>query len=247
MMEIPSEGEAWKHKTKIILALALPAIIENFFQTIIGFVDILFISRIGLVEVSAVGVTNAILQVYFAIFMSLGVAVNIYIARYVGSNEHQKAKLVAQQSIVLAVILGIIFGILTLFFAPSFLSLMGADEEVIIAGTLYFQIVAVPSIFISLMFVLASILRGTGDTKTPMKVSILINILHVALDYILIFGFLFIPAMGIFGAAIATVAVRMIGVILLWFYLRKSKSKVGKFEKKYWKPIKSFQLGKSVV
>lgn len=241
-MEIPSERESWKYKAKIILALAFPAIIENFFQTIIGFVDILFISKIGLVEVSAVGVTNAILQVYFAIFMSLGVAVNIYIARYIGSNDHQKAKLVAQQSIVLAVILGVIFGILTLLFAPSLLSLMGADEEVITAGTLYFQIVAVPSIFISLMFVLASILRGTGDTKTPMKVSIVINILHVGLDYILIFGFFFIPAMGIVGAALATVAVRMIGVILLWYYLRKSKSNVGKFERKYWKPIKSFQL-----
>ncbi|MDX5474302.1 MAG: MATE family efflux transporter, partial [Bacillaceae bacterium] len=86
-----------------------------------------------------------------------------------------------------------------------------------------------PSILISLMFVLSSIIRGTGDTKTPMKVSIWINVLHIFLDYIFIFGFLFIPSMGIIGAAIATVIVRLIGVLLLWNHLRKSEAKIVMF------------------
>lgn len=242
MIDKPSNKSSRKQQYKIILTLAIPAIIENFFQTIIGFVDTLFISKIGLVEVSAVGVTNAILQVYFAVFMSLGIAANIYIAKYIGAKDQNTAKHVAQQSIILAVFVGLIFGILTIFFAPSFLKLMGAEEEVVAAGALYFQIVAVPSIFISLMFVMGSILRGTGDTRTPMKVSIWINILHIILDYILIFGLFFIPTMGIIGAAIATVIVRIVGVALLWHYLRISKSEVGIFERSFWKPSKSIQI-----
>ncbi|MCD8511065.1 MAG: MATE family efflux transporter [Bacillus sp. (in: Bacteria)] len=197
-------------------------------------------SRVGLVEVSAVGVTNAILMVYFAVFMSIGVAANIFIAKYIGANDKDKAKQVAQQSILLASFSGIIFGILTLFFAADFLRLMGAEESVISAGTLYFQIVAVPSIFIALMFVMGSILRGTGDTKTPMKVSIWINILHILLDYIFIFGFFIIPAMGIVGAAIATVVVRVVGVILLWRYLRLNQ-RIGELVKSYWTPNKQMQ------
>ncbi|WP_141395219.1 MULTISPECIES: MATE family efflux transporter [Bacillus] len=229
-------------QVQIILALSIPAIIENFFQTVIGFVDTFFLSKIGLAEVSAVGITNAILLVYFAIFMSIGVAANIFIAKYTGANDTIKTKKYAQQAILLSIIVGLFFGIFTLLFASPILKLMGADDHVLSLGTIYFQIVAIPSILISLMFVLSSILRGTGDTKTPMKVSIWINVIHIFLDYIFIFGFLFIPSMGIIGAAIATVIVRLIGVLLLWNHLRKSETKIVIFNKNDWQPNKEIQI-----
>lgn len=239
--EFPEKTHSIK-RYKVILVLAIPAIIENFFQTMIGFVDTFFLAKVGLTEVAAVGLTNAILQVYFAIFMSIGIAVNVYIAKYIGANNSQKASRFAQQSIIMATLTGILLGILTLFFSSPLLQLMGAKDDVLSLGTLYFRIVAIPSIFISLMFVLSSILRGTGDTKTPMKVSIWINIIHIFLDYIFIFGFFFIPGMGIVGAAIATVIVRVIGVLLLWKYVKQSETKIGKFERPYWKLNKSIQL-----
>jgi putative MATE family efflux protein len=208
---------------KTILLLAIPAVIENFFQTILGFVDTLFVSRLGLVEVSAVGVTNAILAVYFAVFMSIGVAANVFIAKHLGADEKEKANLVCQQSILLAAVIGIIFGTISLFFADSLLQLMGVEEKVLSSALTYFKIVSIPSILISLMFVLGSILRGTGDTKSPMKVSILINLVNIVLNYVLIFGFYFIPAFGLAGAAYGTVIARLIGVIGLFVYLYKSK------------------------
>lgn len=165
-----------KDKIKVILLLAMPAIIEYFFQTILGFVDTLFVSKLGLAEVSAVGITNAILAIYIAVFMSLGVAVNVWVAKYIGAGENEKARHISQQAIVLAIALGVIFGAVTFFFATPLLQLMGVEENVLELGTLYFRIVAVPSVLISLMFVLSSILRGTGDTKTPMKVTIGINL-----------------------------------------------------------------------
>lgn len=222
-----------KDRLKIITVLAIPAVIENFFQTILGFVDTYFVSKIGLAEVSAVGVTNAVLAIYFALFMAIGVAANVRIANFIGANMPEKARHISQQSIVLAVLFGLLTGVATLFFAEPFLRLMGIEADVLEAGSLYFRVVGIPSIFMSLMFVLSAILRGAGDTKTPMKVSILINIVNAILDYVLIFGFLFIPEMGITGAALATVFSRVVGSAALLYYLNRSK--ILAFRKDYWK------------
>jgi putative MATE family efflux protein len=224
---------------KTIFLLAMPAVIENFFQTILGFVDTLFVSKLGLIEVSAVGVTNAILAVYFAVFMSIGISTNVLVAKHIGAGNKEKAKEIGHQSILLALILGLLFGLISYFFAEPFLQLMGVEKNVLDPAVSYFQIVATPSIFISLMFVLGSILRGNGDTKTPMKISIYINLLHIALDYIFIFGFFMIPSLGLDGAAYATVAARLIGVIGLSYYLVKDKKVSTSLL--YWKIKKDIQ------
>lgn len=239
MNQAPQAQVTNKQIYKSIFVLAIPAVIENFFQTILGFVDTLFVSKLGLIEVSAVGVTNAILAVYFAVFMSVGVAANVFIAKHIGANEKEKASLVSQQSIILATLIGLLFGLVSLFFAKPLLQLMGVEDQVLSSAITYFKIVAIPSILISLMFVLGSILRGTGDTKSPMKISILINLINIALDYVLIFGFFFIPALGLAGAAYATVIARLIGVLGLLFYLIKSKSIRIDFSK--WKFDKDMQ------
>ena len=221
-----------KGRLKIITVLAIPAVIENFFQTILGFVDTYFVSKIGLAEVSAVGVTNAVLAIYFALFMAIGVAANVRIANFLGANLPEKARHISQQSIVLAAIFGILTGIITWIFAEPLLKLMGIEAEVLEAGALYFRIVGIPSIVMSFMFVLSAILRGAGDTKSPMKVSIVINIVNAVLDYVLIFGFLFIPEMGIVGAGIATVISRLIGSIALFYYVNKTETLT--FRRDYW-------------
>ncbi len=225
-----------KDKIKIILVLALPAVIENFFQTILGFVDTYFVSKIGLAEVSAVGVTNAVLAIYFALFMAIGVAANVRIANFLGAKQPEKARHIAQQSIILAILFGILTGIITILFAGPLLKLMGIEDNVLQAGEIYFKIVAIPSVFMSLMFVLSAILRGAGDTRGPMKVSILINVVNGVLDYIFIFGFWFIPDMGIKGAAIATVIARIIGSLALFYYIKRSP--ILTFSKAYWMPDK---------
>lgn len=232
--------EETKDKIKLILLLAIPAVAENFFQTVLGFVDTLFVSRIGLAEVSAVGVTNAILAVYFAVFMAIGVAVNVFVANNLGAGKVERARHIAQQAVILSVLLGILFGIITLFFADRLLLLMGIEDAVLQAGSLYFKVVGIPSILMSLMFALSSILRGAGDTKSPMKVSIVVNIVNIVLDYILIFGFWMIPGMGILGAALATVAARIVGTVLLLNYIRKTDTVA--FRKDFWKPDWGHQL-----
>jgi len=189
----------------------------------VGFVDTLFVAKLGLAEVAAVGVTNAILAVYLAVFMAMGVGTSSLIAKSVGAGDMERAKVIAKQSTWLSAVLGIVFGIITLLFAEPLLRIMGAEPDVLADGIVYFRIVAIPSIFISLMTVFGSVLRAAGDTKTPMKVGIWINLIHVVLDYILIFGLFGMGGWGIAGAAWATVIARAIGTVLLFLFIRKSK------------------------
>ncbi|EMI10867.1 hypothetical protein F510_0996 [Anoxybacillus gonensis] len=212
-----------KQKIRVILALAVPAMIENILQTVVGFVDTLFVSKIGLVEVTAVGIANAILAVYMAIFMALGTGTSALIARSVGAKDFEKAKSIAKQATWIAILIGLLFGLISLFFAEPLLKIMGAEPNVLEVAVTYFRIVAVPSVFISLMFVFGSILRAAGDTKTPMKVSVWINIVHIVFDYLLIFGFWKFGGLGITGAAWATVIARILGTIALYRYIVKSK------------------------
>ncbi|TCP62140.1 MATE family efflux transporter [Baia soyae] len=226
-------------KLCLVLSLAWPAIIENSLQTLVGFVDTLFVSKLGLIEVSAIGITQTILQVYFAVFMAIGVGSTSLIAKAIGANDIQKAQTVAKQSVLLSVWIGVIFGIVTLFVAEPLLRAFGAESSVLEQGVIYLRFVAVPSIVISLMFGLGSLLRGAGDTVSPMKAGIWMNVIHLVLDYIFIFGLGPIPELGVTGAAIATVLSRIVGIILLWKHLQKSKTNIGKGWSKGWKSDRS--------
>lgn len=222
MGDIAQRKKTTKQKLLVIITLAVPAMIENILQTIVGFVDTLFVAKLGLNEVTAVGVANAVLAVYIAIFMAIGVGTSSLIARSIGAGDITKAKSVARQSTIISGLIGLVLGLLTLFFSEPLLRMMGAESQVLSDGVTYFQIVGVPSIFISLMFTFGSILRASGDTKTPMKVSWWINIIHIGLDYVLIFGFLGMEGLGVAGAAWATVVVRIIGTVVLFFYIKRS-------------------------
>lgn len=205
-----------------ILSLALPAMMESIFQAVVGFADTLFVSKLGLIEVSAVGMANNILAVYIAVFMSVGIGTSSLIARSVGAKNINDAKIIARQSTVLSLSIGVFLGLITLFFAKPLLRVMGAEPQVLQESVTYFRIVGIPSIFISLMFIFGSILRASGDTKTPMKVSFWVNIINIGLDYILILGIGKFPGLGVIGAALATVMVRIYGTIALYYYIKKS-------------------------
>lgn len=99
---------------------------------------------------------------------------------------------------------------------------MGADQGVLDEAFMYFSWVGGGSIFLSLITVFGSILRATGDTKTPMVVNTQVNILNIVLDYLLIFGIGPFPALGVLGTAIGTVLSRLVGSILLWRSVQQS-------------------------
>nr|ABB99937.1 hypothetical protein pCT0016 [Listeria monocytogenes] len=199
---------------KNLIKLALPATVENILETSVGFVDSLMISQIGLFAVAGIGIANAILNVYIAVFIALGIGTSSLISRNIGAKNNEKAKLLLT-----------IFTIsnrLGLFWVgessnrSTTLKLMGATKQTLNYSLQFFSIVGGGSVAIATMIILGSMLRAIGDTKTPMKIGLITNILNISLDYILIFGLGPIPALGVVGTAIGTLVARLLGTILLY-------------------------------
>ncbi|AKL96429.1 putative efflux protein, MATE family [Clostridium aceticum] len=203
---------------KMIMALAIPAMLENTLQVFIGVVDTYFIGKIGTEAIAGAGITNLTMNMYIAFFLALGVGTTAIVSRNIGAANYEEANNAVKQSLIMGVFISLIFGTLNLVFSKNILMLLGAEEKVIQYALPYFLSVAVPSVFLCIMMILSSALRGTGDTKTPMKVVLIANIVNAVLDYVLIFGFGF----GILGAGLATTLARIVGVVLL---LKKIKSK----------------------
>ncbi|WP_139693040.1 MATE family efflux transporter [Sporolactobacillus terrae] len=211
-----------RKKCRDILVLAIPAMIESLLQTVVGFVDTLFVARLGLTEVTAVGVANTLLAVYIAVFMAIGIGTSSLIAKHIGAGDLETAREAACRSTRIALIAGFIFGLVTLILAEPLLKLMGADGEVLRQAALYFRIVGTPSFVISLMLHLGNVLRASGNTVSPMMISFWMNLIHIVLDYLLIFGIFSFSGFGVCGAAIATVLTRVIGSALLIVAMKKS-------------------------
>ena len=207
---------------KRIVDLALPATVENILETAVGFIDALMVSKIGLLAVAGIGLANTILNVYIAIFIAVGIGTSSLISRHIGAKNYDKAKQVVSQSLLLAIVSGIALGLISLVFGHNLLNLVGATKQTLTYASQFFSIVGGGAIAIAAMTLLGSVLRATGDTKTPMKIGLVTNLLNVILDFILIFGLGPIPALGVIGTAIGTLIARTVGTILLFKQVQAS-------------------------
>lgn len=200
---------------KTVLFLAMPVIIENVLQVLLGTTDTFFAGKLHGNAIAGIGVTNLIMNIYIAFFTAVGVGTTAIIARSIGDKQVDKARDVLKQSIILALGIGVIVGIMSMLFAEPLLIFLGAESEVLEYAMPYFMVVAVPCVFLCLMQVLSSALRGAGDTKTPMIAAAIANILNIVLNYVLIFGILDFKGLGILGAGLATTISRIIAVVVL--------------------------------
>ncbi len=209
---------------KAIFLLAVPMILELVMESTFAVVDIFFVSKLGASAVATVGLTETYLFLLYSIAMGLSMAVTAIIARRVGEKQKQEAGLAAAQSIFLGLMASIPFSIAGIFFAKDLLTLMGADEWALSEGYKYTQWMLGGNLMIVLLFIINAIFRGAGDAAIAMRVLWIANGTNIILDPILIFGWGPIPAMGVEGAAIASVIGRGTGVVIqLWTLFQGGK------------------------
>ncbi|UUV17665.1 MATE family efflux transporter [Fusobacteria bacterium ZRK30] len=208
---------------KIIIALAVPAILENTMQISVGFIDTFFIGKIGTEALAGVSATNSIMNIYISFFLAVSVGCSALMTRNIGMEDYENTNHILHQSINLAMVIGLLSGLVNIVFAKPLLSLLGLSSNVVKITLPYFWAVAIPGVLISLSMILSSALRSNKDTKTPMKVGFIVNILNTILNYFLIFGLGSWSGLGLLGAGIATSIARGLGVILLWKSLTASK------------------------
>ncbi len=190
---------------KLILSLAWPVILNNLLLTFVWMVDMVMVGRLGSTAVAAVGVSGQMFNIIMAITLAVTTGTVALVARYTGANESESANTVLGQSLLLAVIFSIFLMIPPLAASETFFRVFGAEADVSRVGAPYLRIVSVGTIFIVIALVCSSALRGAGDTKTPLVISVSANVLKIVLNYFLIFGKLGAPKLGVTGAAIATV------------------------------------------
>lgn len=191
--------------TRTVLTLATPAIGEGLLTTMVLFANTLFLGRLqDDVALAAVGLSSTLLWIANGLFTAVGVAATAMVARFVGRKELQMAARVAAQALVLGTVAAVGIAAAGVLLSDNLLRLMGAEAEVVRQGSLYMNVILASSILSFPTFVASGIMRGAGDTRTPMLIALLQNVWNVAAGYSLIFGVGRLPMLGLLGAGLAT-------------------------------------------
>lgn len=194
-----------KGTMKAAFSMALPAMVESFFVCFAGLVDSLMVSSLGPDAVAAVGLTSQPKFVGLAIFMAISVALSALIARRYGQGKRDKANSILFTALILIISLAILLGILLTVFASPIIKLCGSTPETHANATLYYRIIMSCMIFNCVQIGINAMQRGAGNTNITMRTNVTSNTVNIIGNYLLIGGKLGFPALGISGAAIATV------------------------------------------
>lgn len=208
-----------KQMRRNILSLAWPAILRLFLQSIVGVVDVIMIGQLGAAAIASVDIGNRIVFVLIGSLMSLTIGATAMVAHYVGAGNKEEANHIMWQSLMSGFLAALILAFLGSLFSEEILKLMmvlmeEADQFIINEGSVYLKIVLASMIFGLPMMVINAILQGIGDMKTPLFIMFITNIINVLLNYLLIFGIGFFPALGVTGAALGTGIGRLVGFII---------------------------------
>lgn len=191
---------------------------EHLFFTITALVDMVMVSRLGTDSIAAVGLASTLFFIFISVFaFSLRIAAQALTARFAGEGSTNKIKVVGGNVLFVTIILGISISLLGVFGSKMLMGLMGTSEIVCDLGSGYLRIVMGCSVFAFVYFTSTGIMRGIGDTRTPMFLMILGNFFNIVFNYYLIFGKGIFPRLGVVGAAIATGGSYVFSGILIIF------------------------------
>ncbi|MBI2470720.1 MAG: MATE family efflux transporter [Planctomycetes bacterium] len=204
-----------KNLNKNIFKLSIPVAIENILHMSVFIIDAVMVGRLGTDAIAAVGLAGAISFTITMIFSSVNAGSASIVARHIGAKEKGQAQVVGAQAIFMALAMGIIITPFFLLYANNMLILMSAELSVSDLGKGYLQIVGGFVAFRLIILACNGILRGAGDTSTPMKVTLIINCINILFNWLLIFGIGPFPKWGVAGAAWATAIAYIIGTVLL--------------------------------
>lgn len=209
-----------------ILALAWPTMLEQLLQTAVQYIDTAMVGSLGTAAIAAVGSTTTVNWLIGSTISAVGIGFLAFIAKAHGAGDFENAKRAAAQAIFTVVVLGSFFTLLLLSLSSHIPVWMQVDEPIRKIASKYFFILYAPMLARTATIIFGTVLRASGDTKTPMLVGIAVNLANVILNFFFIYPTrcvtlgslsLTIPGfgMGVIGAAIASAIAFVIGGIFI--------------------------------
>ena len=200
--------------TKEAVRMAWPAVCESFFIALAGMVDSLMVSSMGASAVAAVGLTTQPKFMGLALFFAMNVSVSALVARRRGEKKQRSANQILLVAILFVIVATVVISSACVMWANEIINFCGSAPETHEPAVIYYRIIMGCMIFNVLSMVINAAQRGSGNTMIAMRTNIVSNVVNIIANYLLIQGHLGFPALGIAGAAIATVFGTVIACIM---------------------------------
>ena len=213
-----------REDVKKAVGMAWPAVLESFFTAFAGLVDSLMVSSLGSSAVAAVGLTTQPKMVGLALFFAANVSISALVARRKGEGNKEGANGILATFLVFILGAAALISVLAVVFADPVIRLCGSESDTHRDAVQYFQIVMGGMIFNCVQMGVNAAQRGAGNTRITMRTNLVSNTINILLNYLLIQGHMGFPALGIRGAALATVSGTVVAGFMSLWSIRKEEN-----------------------
>ena len=211
---------------RAIFVLAVPMVLEMVMESVFAIADIFWVSKLGPEAVAAVGLTESLMTIVYAIAIGLAMGVGAVVARRIGEKDTDAAARAAVQAILIGVGLSAACGLTGALLGRPLIALMGGSPAVVAVGARYAQVLLGGSATAVLLFLINAAFRGAGDAAISMRTLWLANAINIGLGPLFVFGIGPFPRLGVTGAAVATTIGRGIGVVYLLVTLARGRGRL---------------------
>lgn len=206
------------------LSIAWPSVLESFFIAVASLIDTLMVSSLGSNAVAAVGLTTQPKFIAFSIFMAISVSVSALVARRRGEENKYKANQTLVTAMIIAMVLCLIITTLMVYFTPQIIRFSGSNDDTHQLGVNYLRIIMGGIVFNIIAMTINSAQRGSGNTRIAFTTNLVSSIINILFNYLLIGGKFGFPALGVSGAALATVIGTSVAATMSIFSLFRKSS-----------------------
>lgn len=224
------EGITGKALYTDVIRIAWPSFLELVLTQLTSMADQIMVGQLpgslGVMALSAVGLSAQPKFLLMTMIQALNIGSTAMVARFRGQGDREKANVVFRQAVILNFVLAVVFAVLGVVFDEElikFIAGSGISADTLAYGAEYFRIQMYGFVPLALAFTCTAVLRGIGDTKTPMVYNIIANVINLIFNYLMIYGKFGFPALGVAGASLATVIGQMVAFCIAVYVVLSKK------------------------
>lgn len=217
-----------------VFALALPAVGEQFLNLLVGLVDTFLVGHLASTSaarlgygsaqaLAAVGISGYVVWTVTTLFIATAVGATALIARAIGAGHIAEANSVVRQALLLGAMMGLFGTVAIILFAQPMMVLLGAPPDVLPLAVSYLRITSISMLLAALLFVGTALLRGAGDTRTPLYLMGVVNVINMLVAWLLVNGQFGLPVLGVRGSAWGAAIARSVGGLLVLVILVRGR------------------------